>query len=412
MADPDHHPVPPARRARRNGSHELVVDALRAHGPSSQAALARATGLSPATVNNVVRVLQEEGVATVGARNGRQSVVTLAGYNGAVASVQVNVSGVHATLFDFARQARYDETVVFGESSTDQGGDPSIVVDLIDALVGRAGIRVKELAGVAAAMQGPVSTQNGQLLSWARLQMPHWKDVSVAAALKERLGVPVLAENDANLAALAEWTWGAGRGSSHFVYVMCSANVGGGIVVDGKLQRGGDGMAGEIGHMVLEKDGPVCFCGSRGCLTTYLSERSILLALAGSGSAKGSLEEVVEAARRGDGACARVLFEAGHYLGRALANTAKVLAPNVIAIGGAFGRGGSLVFESLRSSVELNSLIAVSPSIRIRNAELWEDGVVLGGLAGVLSAEGRGLSELPSWAKQSDPTAHLPINHS
>ncbi|MGI5461119.1 ROK family protein [Streptomyces sp. CA-249302] len=229
--------------------------------------------------------------------------------------------------------------------------------------------------------------------------MPAWRDVVVTQTLHEALGVPVHAENDANLAALAEWTWGAGRGAADFLYVMCSAGIGGGLVIDGRIYRGGDGLAGEIGHLVLQPDGPVCFCGSRGCLTTFVSERSILLALAASGNTLTSLRQVIDRARHGDPACRRVLFEAGRHLGRAFANTAKLMAPSVVAIGGVLREAGPLLFDSLVSSVEVQSLKSVSPSIRFVPAALGEDAVLFGGMAMVFTETGQGASALPSWAR-------------
>ena len=156
-------------------------------------------------------------------------------------------------------------------------------------------------------------------------------------------------------------------------------------------------MAGEIGHMMLEPSGPVCFCGSRGCLTTVTSERSILSALRASGGTQRNLAEVIEAAKEGDPACQRVLYETGRHLGRALASTAKVMAPSMIVIGGLLGRSGSLVFKSLLSSAEVNSLKAVSPSIRFRAAEVTADATLLGGVAAVLEHTGQGASDLSSW---------------
>lgn len=401
----DHEDVTTPGSTVRRANTERVLDALRASGPSSQAALARRTGLSPATINTIVKTLRHQRIATVVPLNKRESLVSLVAAPQAIMSVQVNVTGVHAALFDFGAESRTDHVVPVEVVGSEGGGDPDLVEAAIRDLATRAGVRVSDLAGVAIGMQGPISRSNGAVFSWARLQLPGWRDVPIAEHLSNSLGVPVIADNDANLAALAEWTWGAGRGAEDFLYVICSSGIGGGIIIDGSIYRGGDGMAGEIGHMVLEQDGPVCFCGSRGCLTTFASERSILATLANSGAERATLQDVIESARRGDPASQRVLFEAGRHLGRALANTAKVIAPSVIAIGGALGAAGSLVFDSLRSSVEINSLRAVSPAIRFRAAQIGGDETLLGGLAAVLTATGQGISALPRWS-----TSHLPTD--
>ncbi|MEU6192245.1 ROK family transcriptional regulator [Streptomyces sp. NPDC047061] len=388
----------------RQGNTRRVLEALRLNGPSSQAALARSTQLSPATVNSIVKTLRQQGVAQIRPVNGRESLVALVSSHGAIAAVQVNVASLRVALFDFTAQARFDTALTFTvdtekEKGERGGGDPDLVVDTVRSLAAQAGLRTEDLAGVAVGMQAPLARATGAVTSWARRQLPAWRDVVVAETLQEALGVPVHAENDANLAALAEWTWGAGQGAADFLYVMCSEGIGGGLVIDGRIYRGGDGLAGEIGHLVLQPDGPVCFCGSRGCLTAFVSEHSILLALKESGHALTSLREVIDHARHGDPACRRVLYEAGRHLGRAFANTAKLMAPSVVAIGGVLREAGPLLFDSLVSSVEVQSLKAVSPSIRFLPAVLGEDSVLFGGLAMVLTETGRGASALPAWAR-------------
>jgi predicted NBD/HSP70 family sugar kinase len=381
----------------RQVNMQRVLEALRTSGPSSQAALARLTQLSPATVNNIAKALHAEGTVEIQPINGRESLVTLVSNHGAVVSIQVNVASVHGALFDFARGVRHDAAVEFEEGSDEEGGNPALVAEMVRSLAAQSGLAVQDLAGVAVGMQAPIARSSGMVASWARLQLRGWDDVVIGEALEEALGVPVIAENDANLAALAEWTWGVGRGCADFMYITCAVGTGGGIILDGKIYRGGDGMAGEIGHLVLEQNGPVCFCGSRGCLTMYVAERSILRALEASGGAHQSLEEVIDSARQGDAACQRVLHDAGRYLGRALANTAKVLAPSVIAIGGTLGDAGPLLFDSLQSSVEVNSLKAVSPTIRFVPAQIKRHATIYGGVAAVLARVGQGVSAPPEW---------------
>ncbi|OIJ68468.1 ROK family transcriptional regulator [Streptomyces mangrovisoli] len=390
-----------AHSGTRHQNVQRVLEALRLSGPSSQAALARRTDLSRATVNSIVKTLREQGVAKLMPVNGRESLVALVSNQGAVVAVQVNVDSLRAALLDFGAGTRLDAAAALRVSDGEGGGHAGLVLDMVRSLAARAGMQPSDLAGVTVGMQAPLARATGTVTSWARLQLPAWKDVVVAETLQDALGAPVFAENDANLAALAEWTWGAGRGSTDFLYVMCSAGVGGGLIIDGRIHRGGDGLAGEIGHLVLEPSGPVCFCGSRGCLTTFVSERSILHALAASGNSLGSLHAVVDGARRGDPACRRVLFEAGRHLGRAFASTAKVMAPSVVAVGGILGEAGPLVFDGLLSSVEVQSLKMVSPGIRFLPAVLGDDATLLGGVALALTESGGGASALPEWARRT-----------
>ena len=138
--------------------------------------------------------------------------------------------------------------------------------EAIHATLRRAGADMGEVVGVGMGLPGPISRDSGTLGSSTIL--PAWVGLPVAAAMTERLGVPVFADNDANLGALAEVTFGAGRGFSEVAYLKVSSGIGAGLYMDGRIYRGGNGTAGEIGHVILDEDGLVCRCGNRGCLET------------------------------------------------------------------------------------------------------------------------------------------------
>jgi predicted NBD/HSP70 family sugar kinase len=390
------------RRARQ-ANLQLVLEALRTHGPSSQRTVSRVTGLPPATINNVVQSLRSEGLADIRWINGREALVTLIAKQGTIVSLQVAPDLVHGALFSFDAGARFEVSLSTPGTNDRNRSRPKMVLEAVRTVAKQAGVEVQQLSGVSIAMQAPIDSASGAIASWASTRFPGWKDVPLRSFFEGQLGVPVSAENDANLGALAEWTWGAGRGTKDFLYIGCSEQIGGGLVLGGHLHRGGNGMAGEIGHMVLDPTGPVCFCGNRGCLSTLASERAVLLALEASHSPKRSLMEVIDGALSGDPACQRVLFEAGRHLGRAAANAAKLLAPSMIAIGGILGRSGPLVFDGLLSSVEVNNLKAVSPSIQFVSGQITEDATLLGGVASMLSQLGPGISELPEWMHKSSP---------
>jgi glucokinase len=198
---------------------------------------------------------------------------------------------------------------------------------------------------------------------------PHlaWRDEPLRDAVTTKIGLPVVVENDANAAAWAEWRFGAGRGEDHLVMVTLGTGIGGGIVVDGRVQRGRSGMAGEFGHMVVVPDGHRCECGNRGCLEQYasgnvLGREARELARAGSPVAVGLLERVggdvdglvgpvvTAAAREGD-ACAIELFEdVGRWLGVGLANLAAALDPGLFVIGGGVSDAGELLLGPARES--------------------------------------------------------------
>ena len=157
--------------------------------------------------------------------------------------------------------------------------------------------------------------------------------------------------------------------------------------------------------MVIEEAGELCFCGSRGCLTSFATERAILKALSDSRKPKASLGEVIESARQGDAACQRVLSEAGLHLGKALAIVVRVTGPSVIAIGGTLGKAQEIVLDGLRSSAEVINLRALGESPEFKIASILDHAAELGGLAAILSKIDLGLSSLAPWMVTARPLA-------
>lgn len=385
-----------SKRVLRNVSVGLVLDLLRNEGPTSQASIARRTGLSPATVNNVIQLLRKEGVADFEWINGREALVTLISTKGVMMSVMVSADFIHGAVFNFEKQERHD-CFTATDDLLDNQNTPESLAAFIESLAETANVTVSALSGLSVSVQAPIDKKTGMIAVWSAGRMPGWKDIAIREQLESRLQINVHVDNDANLATYAEWTWGAGRGVDCFLYLSCSRQIGSGLIIDGKIHNGSNGMAGELGHLVIDKAGPVCYCGSRGCLTTLISERAILRVLDGSENAKTSLPEVIASANNGDAACQRVLYEAGHNIGQALANTAKIVAPGIIAIGGELGNAWQYIKDSLRVATEENNLDNVSPGIQFVQGMLMKDAVLLGGIASLLSQAGQGISDLPDW---------------
>lgn len=159
-------------------------------------------------------------------------------------------------------------------ADTDPRGWRDRLAGLIGAALAEAGLRAHELDGVGLAVPGPMSVREGLVLEPPN--MPAWRDVPVRAWVEELTGRPVCINNDANAAALAEYRFGAFRGVPDLVYLTMSTGLGGGIVAGGRLLQGSRDLAGEIGHMVLDPQGPPCPCGQRGCLEMYCGGRNVL----------------------------------------------------------------------------------------------------------------------------------------
>jgi len=337
-----------SQRAVRRHNLSIVLRQVVEQGPRSRATIAQATGLNKSTVSSLVSELMEFGLLVErGAEHrgtaGRPGLVVDVKRDGVVAlGLEVNVDylGVQAT--DLAGGSRYKAM----EAADNRGRGVEEVFDALGALAQGALTEVQAQGlrpiGATVALPGLVDLERGALLVAPNL---HWKDVPVIDRLREHIDAPNLplsADNEANLAALAELWEGAATGYSDFVYASGEIGVGGGIVLGGELFRGYRGFGGEFGHTTVEVDGLPCACGSRGCLETRAGLEPLLAAAGLDGEAvskRGTAKPVAELLRRAqenDEAAVKALTECGRWLGVALGTVVNLLSPQAIVLGGHF----------------------------------------------------------------------------
>lgn len=280
-------------------------------------------------------------------------------------------------------------------SRAHSGHPPPLVVDGIEegfqAVLAESGLRKEEIAGVGVGCAGHVNSAAGLVLTNSNL--PDWENVPLRDLVSQRLGVPVTVDNDTKCAALAEYRYGAGRGSRHMCYVTFSTGYGMGLVIDGKLYRGAIGTAGEIGHTVIVPDGALCTCGKHGCVMAYASgialsriaservragEPTIIRSRCGSAPDHVSGEIIAEAARMGDRLALDLIESAGRYFGMSLANIVEALNPEVIVIGGGLARMGPLLLEPCLEAMNENIHPVLVGVTRIEMAQLGEDAGLVG----------------------------------
>jgi len=279
--------------------------------------------------------------------------------------------------------------------------------DVLERLTRLAGDLVRErlaspsdLEGIGISCGGPLDTTTGIVYSPPNL--PGWEGIPVRALFERAFpGVRVVLENDANATALAEWMWGAGRGARNVVYLTQGTGIGGGLILDGRLYRGANDLAGEVGHQTILPDGPVCGCGKRGCLEALASgpaiaraaqrrlsdgESSCLLPPAGVPVEHLTGRHVVEAARAGDALARSVLAEAGMYMGVGLANIIQILNPERIILGTIAVHAGDLILEPIRNSVAERAWARAVAVCTIGPAELGDRAQDLAAIALIASA--------------------------
>lgn len=398
--------TPGSQTSLHRANLERVVRAVRMAGSLTQAEIARSTGLSAATVSNIVRELKDGGTVDVtptsaGGRRARS--VSLSGDAGIVIGVDFGHTHLRVAVGNLAHQVLAEEAEPLDvDASAAEGFDRA--ERLVSRLIETTGIGRDKVIGVGLGVPGPIDVSSGTLGSTSIL--PGWSGINPAEELSARLGVPVHVDNDANLGALGELVWGSGRGVRDLAYIKVASGVGAGLVIDGRVYRGPGGTAGEIGHITLDESGPVCRCGNRGCLETFTAARYVLPLLWPSHGPDLTLERVVQLAREGDPGCRRVVADVGRHIGSGVANLCNLLNPSRVVLGGDLAEAGELVLSPIRDSVGRYAIPSAARQLSLVQGALGGRAEVLGALALVLSEMGDSTllgSSLPVAAPASAP---------
>jgi predicted NBD/HSP70 family sugar kinase len=381
--------APGSTSSLRNANQQRVLDVLRGgivgasaegevrrpDGTFTQAELSRATGLAPATVSNIVRELTAVGLVETDPGSGRRgSSVRLARGAGLVAGVDFGHSHVAVAVGDLTGRLLAEE-----RRRLEAGHQHTEALDLAAAMLRSMTPAEAVVRHVGMGLPAPVT----QDVIRSSAIFPGWEGVDARAAAEQALGVPVHVENDANLGALAEHRQGVGRGHDSSVFVKISSGVGAGIIIGNQLFHGAGGTAGEIGHLTLDDQGPLCRCGSRGCLEAYTSVGNVLAMMAGQ-LPQADLDAVVSAARSGNVSAQRAFEDAGLHLGWGLASIVNLLNPSLVVVGGDMARAGELLLESARIGLRRHALdsVALTPVLA---SELGERASLVGAV--LLAAE-------------------------
>ncbi|MEU1819082.1 ROK family transcriptional regulator [Streptomyces roseifaciens] len=380
--------TPGSQSSLHRANLERVVRAVRRAGSLTQAEIARATGLSAATVSNIVRELKDGGTVEVtptssGGRRARS--VSLSGDAGIVVGVDFGHTHLRVAIGNLAQRVLAEDAEPLDvDASAAQGLDRA--EQLVRRLIDDVGIDPGKIIGVGLGVPGPIDVETGTLGSTAIL--PGWAGTNPRDELAARLNVPVHVDNDANLGALGELVWGAGRGAADLAYIKVASGVGAGLVINGQIYRGPGGTAGEIGHITLDESGPVCRCGNRGCLETFTAARYVLPLLHSAHGTDLTVTRMVQLAREGDPGCRRVISDVGRHIGSGVANLCNLLNPRRVVLGGDLADSGELVLAPIRESVSRYAIPSAARQLEVVPGALGGRAEVLGALALVLSEMG------------------------
>ena len=362
--------------ARTDVNRSAVLAHLGAQGPASRADLARALNVSPALMTSLTKDLIADGLLielehspSQGGRPARMlGIVTSAGR-----AIGAKVVADHVAFVEVG----IDGTVRRSATEPFSAAASTMLADLT-SLLRRfiAGGSNEPLLGIGVAVPGSVDNQGNGLVDSAMLG---WSQVPIGETLRRELKLPVLVENNVNALAVAERLYGVGRQYENFLVLTIGTGVGLGIVVDGVVLRGSAGGAGEVGHIPVAIDGPLCSCGNRGCLESFIGEQALVRTARDRGviSEQGGMTALRAAADAENPEAAAIFSEAGHLLGRALAGVVHTLDPQIVIIlgeGTAAWRHWSFGFEpALRSSL-LPSRRSLAVAVETWQDESWAQG--------------------------------------
>jgi len=279
--------------------------------------------------------------------------------------IGVDLGGTNIRAARFTRQSHIPEAKT--KRPTRGPGGPEAVYDRLEAAIREvAPADLAEVAGVGIAIPGPTDPYQGIVLKAPNI--PGWINLPLQQIMGQRLGRPVFLGNDANLAALGEWKFGAGQGHKDVLYLTISTGIGGGVISGGRLLLGARGLAAEVGHINLDPHGPQCGCGQYGHFESLASgtgiartARNRLQSGEGAGSkvmelAAGKIDQVTsvmvgQAALAGDEFARGLITEAGEYIGLALASLLHAYNPSIVIFGGGVSMLGDLLLEPARQKV-------------------------------------------------------------
>ncbi len=372
-------------RNSKSLNKRMILDMIRfSPGGISRAELARRMLLTRSAMTSIITDFTGMGLVDeieIGSTTGGRRPVLLAIKPGHGNVVGIDLGATHLSMLvtDFSAHvlAELERPLTISDG-------PARCLDQIDImlmeLLGSLHIQISQLSAVGLGVPGPVEAESGEVSSPPI--MPGWDHYPIRQHLEQHWHVPVTVANDAELGALGEWAYGAGRGVSNLAYIKVGTGVGAGLILDGYIYRGSTGCAGEIGHITIQENGPLCTCGNRGCLEAMAGGQAIarkarqavesgkrteLASIAPEAILAGN---VAAAASRGDLVAQQIITEAGQYLGIAVASLVNLFNPSMIVIGGGVAQLGDQLLDPIRTTVRERSLKSAYKAVHIRSAML------------------------------------------
>lgn len=370
----------------------VILELIRVHRAVSKAQLAEITGLSPTAIGMITSGLQEQGyiheIGTGESKGGRRPVLMeLRPRSFYSVGIDFEMDDMSMVLIDIT-----GEVICAKTSRVPQWKSVEAVIDKMEKLIEESlneySISMEKLLGIGISVPGMVDWERCEIVMAPNLG---WNHVDVKSKMKTFRDVPIYVENEAMASAICENWIGSCQEIQHFVCINIKSGIGAGVFTHGRLYRGASGSAGEVGHIVVDENGPKCGCGNYGCLETMAStshivekarklmRQGVVASLNGVDDAEGvTLEDIVEAARCGDDTARSILNEAARYLGVAISNVVNTLNPSRIVIGKDFVKYADLVMEHIVNVVQRKALQSPAANVDITASQIGEKASTLG----------------------------------
>jgi len=361
-------------------------------GGLSRTELAEKMGLTRAAVSLIVTDLLKSNVVhqteIQSAPNGRPPVtIEINPKAGLVGVIDMGATHISIAVADFTARILQEAEFSFNIKNGPEACLAEANLNFLK-LIESLGLSISDLTAVGIGVPGPVITEAGMVI--APPIMPGWDHYPIRATLESMWHLPVTLNNDAELGALGEWAYGAGRGEKNIAYIKVGSGIGAGLILNQQIYGGTTGAAGEIGHLTIDENGPLCNCGNHGCLEAFAGGHAIAtqgrdLAKSGKRTLLSDLEpdqitahEVAEAAKRGDIHAQEILQRAGTFIGIAIAGLINLFNPSIVIIGGGVAQVGDTLTTYIRQAVRERAMRASEQSVRITTAMLGRRSVMIG----------------------------------
>jgi len=383
----------PAEYNVKSFNKHAALDLIRfSAGDLSRTDIADKMGLTRAAVSLIVNELLKSGVIqeaeSRSAPSGRPPIILeISPKAGLVAAIDMGASHMSIALADFTarivQEAEFPFEIKNGPEVCLAAANQNLL-----GLLESQGLSLSDLTAVGVGVPGPVITEAGMVLSPPI--MPGWDRYPIRTTMEKLFGCPVTLNNDAELGALGEWAYGAGRGEKNVAYIKVGSGIGAGLILNQQIYGGTTGAAGEIGHLTIDENGPLCNCGNHGCLEAFAGGHAIAkqgqdLVISGKRTLlseipleKITAHEVAEAARRGDLHAQEILGRAGTFIGIAIAGLINLFNPSIVIIGGGVAQVGDIITTPIRQAVRERAMHASEQSVRITTGMLGRRSLLIG----------------------------------